>query len=103
MNLKVEIFRHSPLAENPLSGSPRNSREYSMNRIIIAEDECKGCRLCVVSCPKKCIAIGSKINKLGYQYAVFDSRQCTACGICFTICPEPGAITVIEEKEKKEP
>jgi NAD-dependent dihydropyrimidine dehydrogenase PreA subunit len=70
-----------------------------MSHISIEPEECKGCRLCVEFCPKKCIAIGSSINKMGYQYAEFRSTQCTACGICYYVCPEPGAITVHAEKE----
>jgi NAD-dependent dihydropyrimidine dehydrogenase PreA subunit len=70
-----------------------------MNRIFIEAEECKGCRLCVKFCPKTCIAIGPSMNKMGYQYAEFKSEKCcTACGICYYVCPEPGAIKVIEEK-----
>ncbi|MDA3955242.1 4Fe-4S dicluster domain-containing protein [Oceanispirochaeta sp.] len=65
-----------------------------MNRSIIEADQCKGCRVCVNSCPNHCLSIGSEINKLGYQYAHSVSENCTACGICFYVCPEPGAITV---------
>jgi len=65
-----------------------------MNRSVISPDECKGCRVCVNACPNHCLSIGSKINKLGYQYAVSKADGCTACGICFYVCPEPGAITV---------
>ena len=65
-----------------------------MNRSVITPDLCKGCRVCVNACPNHCLSIGSEINKLGYQYAVSKSKGCTACGICFYVCPEPGAITV---------
>jgi NAD-dependent dihydropyrimidine dehydrogenase PreA subunit len=68
-----------------------------MNHIQIAPDECKGCRFCVAMCPQRCISISDSINKLGYQFAEFTSEKCTACGICFDVCPEPGAITVIKE------
>ncbi len=71
-----------------------------MNRVAINFDECKGCRLCVEACPKNCLHIGNRINKIGYQHAEFDSEQCTACGICFYMCPELGAITVIKEDKK---
>lgn len=74
-----------------------------MNHITIEPEGCKGCRLCVEFCPKKCIAIGSHINKIGYQYAEFKSEKCTACGICYHICPEPGAITVFVDKETVKP
>jgi len=70
-----------------------------MNYITIEPEECKGCRLCVEFCPKKCIAIGSSINKIGYQYAEFKSEKCTACGICYYVCPELGTITVFSGRE----
>lgn len=69
-----------------------------MNHIVIEAELCKSCKLCVKFCPKKCISIGSTINKLGYPHAIFQSTECTACGICFHVCPEAGAITVFEEK-----
>jgi NAD-dependent dihydropyrimidine dehydrogenase PreA subunit len=72
-----------------------------MNRIIISSDECKGCRFCVEACPRNSIALGSHINTIGYQYAEFTAGNCTACGICFNVCPEPGAITVIKENDGK--
>lgn len=72
-----------------------------MNHVKIESNECKGCRLCVESCPKHCLSIGSEINNIGYQYSVFNSENCTACGICYYMCPEPGAITVIKEPKEK--
>jgi Pyruvate/2-oxoacid:ferredoxin oxidoreductase delta subunit len=65
------------------------------HRVVIAEEECKGCRLCVQQCPNHCLVIGSAINSHGYQYARFDGGACTGCGFCFYVCPEPGAITVL--------
>ena len=72
------------------------------NYIIIDSKECKGCRLCVEACPKNCIAIGSKINELGYQHAVYENPRCIACGFCYYVCPEPGAITVCKDEETDE-
>lgn len=73
-----------------------------MNYVKIAADECKGCRVCVNVCPNRCLMIGTKINKLGYQYAVFHGYDtCTACGLCFFSCPEPGAITVYQNEEQE--
>ena len=70
----------------------------SKNYIKISLNECKGCKLCIEACPKKCISIGSEVNEMGYQYAEFNSLECTACGFCYYICPEPGAITVISKQ-----
>lgn len=69
-----------------------------MNYAKIEANLCKGCRMCVQTCPKHCIYIGNSINEIGYQYAVFKTgAACTACGLCFYVCPEPGAITVFKD------
>jgi NAD-dependent dihydropyrimidine dehydrogenase PreA subunit len=70
------------------------------NRIEIDPSQCKGCRVCVEACPRGCIAIASEINELGYQPAKFlAEKRCAACGLCFYVCPEPGAITVYKVME----
>lgn len=71
----------------------------SENRIEINSSECKGCRVCVETCPRECIKIGVEINMLGYQFAKFEKHECTACGLCYYVCPEPGAITVYKEEK----
>ena len=71
----------------------------SENYVEISVDQCKGCRLCVAACPKHCLTIGSELNRLGYQYARFEQQGCTACGFCYYVCPEPGAITVHKEQK----
>lgn len=70
------------------------------NHIEIEVQQCKGCRLCVETCPHQCIVQGAAINKMGYQYIRFEQHGCTACGFCYYICPEPGAITVIKGEKK---
>jgi len=73
------------------------------NYMVIDPCRCKGCGVCVSSCPHSCILIGSDINRMGYQYARFEQKRCIACGLCFYVCPEFGAITVYKaEKPKKE-
>ena len=69
-------------------------------RIVIEESQCKGCNVCAESCPKACIGRSTEINQLGYFYALFASSDCTACGLCFYVCPEPGAITVYKDREE---
>jgi 2-oxoglutarate ferredoxin oxidoreductase subunit delta len=57
--------------------------------ITIIEDLCKGCGLCVVSCPKNCIEMGKHVNVKGVNPAVFShSESCTGCRNCAVICPD---------------
>jgi 2-oxoglutarate ferredoxin oxidoreductase subunit delta len=62
--------------------------------LMIDENECKGCGLCVEACPPKVIRIDDRMNHCGYRAAIYIGAGCTGCGICFMACPEPGAITV---------
>lgn len=75
-----------------------------MNYVKIAAEQCKGCRVCISTCPRHCLVVGSQFNSLGYQNTVFVGEdRCTACGLCFYVCPEPGAITVFRnESPEKE-
>jgi len=72
----------------------------SENHIEIEASQCKGCRLCVEACSRNCIIVGSSMNQKGYQYAQFTPGKCIACGFCYYICPEPGAITVYKKEGK---
>lgn len=67
-------------------------------RSEIDSSQCKGCGYCKAACPRSCIEISKEINAQGYNYAVFaGAGRCVACGICFYVCPEPGAITVYKD------
>jgi len=87
---------HKKKSEKTLDLPPKEK-----NFVLIEPSECKGCRICVEACPKKCIKIGSDINKMGYKYAKFEDKGCIGCGLCFYVCPELGAITVYKGEEKE--
>jgi 2-oxoglutarate ferredoxin oxidoreductase subunit delta len=63
--------------------------------IILNPDECKGCGLCVEACPPKVLQLSARLNRYGYHPAEYLGHGCTACGICFFVCPEPGGIAVL--------
>jgi 2-oxoglutarate ferredoxin oxidoreductase subunit delta len=66
----------------------------SRGNVRIKIEECKGCGLCVESCPPKCLSLAPGLNAYGAHPAHYAGEGCTGCGICFYCCPEPGAITV---------
>jgi len=62
--------------------------------VTISVEECKGCGLCVDSCPPECLHLAPELSAYGVHPARYDGHGCTGCGICFYCCPEPGAIVV---------
>lgn len=66
----------------------------SRGKVDINVEECKGCGLCVESCPPECLELEAQLNAYGVHPAHYTGEGCTGCGICFYCCPEPGAIEV---------
>ncbi len=59
-------------------------------KIVINEELCKGCALCVEFCPRDLIKPTRRLNAKGYYVVIFDpdGGECTACTLCAVICPE---------------
>ncbi len=68
--------------------------------IKIDETLCKGCGLCVETCPKGLIAISTTLNLKGYYFAQFhdEKGRCTGCALCAVVCPEVAFEVYREEK-----
>jgi 2-oxoglutarate ferredoxin oxidoreductase subunit delta len=65
--------------------------------IIIDNQFCKGCNLCLQVCPKKLFAQGEKRSRLGYRMPeVKGVEECSACLLCEMTCPD-FALTVVWE------
>ena len=63
-------------------------KEFKFN-IKIDREKCKGCKLCVVFCPKSIIKISDKLNKKGIHFVeITTSAECTGCTNCAIVCPE---------------
>lgn len=58
---------------------------------------CKGCGLCLISCPQKAITFSDDLNFLGTNLPKVDLPKCIACGLCQKICPD-GAIRVSKKE-----
>jgi 2-oxoglutarate ferredoxin oxidoreductase subunit delta len=69
--------------------------------VTVNAEECKGCGLCVESCPPKVLELQPELNAYGVHPAQYTGDKCTGCGICFYCCPEPGAITVYRLADDK--
>ncbi len=56
--------------------------------VVIDQEVCKGCGLCMEACPTKILAFSKEVNQKGYLYATKIEDNCTGCGSCATICPD---------------
>jgi 2-oxoglutarate ferredoxin oxidoreductase subunit delta len=56
----------------------------------IAADRCKGCGLCVDTCPKHVLELDTTyVNEHGYHpVRLTDPAACTSCALCARICPD---------------
>jgi 2-oxoglutarate ferredoxin oxidoreductase subunit delta len=58
-------------------------------KIVIDEERCKGCQLCVLFCPPKVLAISTRLNSRGfYSVELIDEQRCTSCAACALVCPD---------------
>ena len=65
--------------------------------IVINVERCKGCEVCVPSCPFEVIAMAKEVNGKGYHFARKVNDECTGCTNCALVCPD-GVITVYRIK-----
>jgi NAD-dependent dihydropyrimidine dehydrogenase PreA subunit len=75
--------------------------ETAKGKVEVDHDECKGCGLCIESCPAQALELGPELNHYGVRPARQKADTCTGCGICYYVCPEPGAITVYRRLAQK--
>ena len=61
-----------------------------MGKIVINNERCKGCDLCLHFCPKEVIVKGKTFNARGHQPPQFSDNNgtCTGCAICARVCPD---------------
>ncbi len=57
--------------------------------VIIDEEICKGCELCVEVCPRQAMGSAKHINTRGFHpAAIVDPDNCTGCAQCAIMCPD---------------
>jgi 2-oxoglutarate ferredoxin oxidoreductase subunit delta len=66
--------------------------------IVVDIERCKGCEICIASCPTQVISMAPVVNGKGYRYAYMEHPDdCTGCVNCGIVCPD-GVITVYRVK-----
>ena len=60
-----------------------------MPKLVIREDRCKSCGICVEFCPVGCLEITQQLNAQGYRpVGLKDAEACKGCAICARMCPD---------------
>ncbi len=78
--------------QNSKNTEASQKKVFSMTKVKLIKDRCKGCLLCVVYCPKGLLKKSKDLNKLGVYPVVFAGKEgdCTGCSFCAIMCPECG-------------
>jgi 2-oxoglutarate ferredoxin oxidoreductase subunit delta len=67
-------------------------------KILIDDQFCKGCNLCLHVCPKNIFSEGEGRSRGGYRMPRVDGeKECTGCLLCEMTCPDL-ALTVRREE-----
>lgn len=66
---------------------------------IIGRNECTGCGLCAMKCPKQCISMDE--DEEGFRYPKIDTMKCIKCGICIALCPSTSISNLLFNKAER--
>lgn len=71
--------------------------------VLIDEDRCKGCGLCVAACPAHNLRMAEdRFNLKGYRpVEVVDVEACTGCAVCAIVCPDVVFTVYVRQRKPK--
>jgi len=57
--------------------------------VVIDSERCKGCGLCVNTCPAHTLSLSDSVNKRGYYFShQVNESACIGCASCALVCPD---------------
>ena len=66
--------------------------------IVVDTEKCKGCSVCIPTCPTDVIQLADDVNRKGYHFLYMENpEECIACKNCAIVCPD-GVISVYRVK-----
>ncbi len=66
--------------------------------IVVDTEKCKGCSVCIPTCPTDVIQLAKDVNRKGYHFLYMENpEECIACKNCAIVCPD-GVISVYRVK-----
>ena len=83
----------------PITPKPPRTREKVL---VILQEQCKQCGLCIEFCPKKVLCLTDIYNRKGYHpVTACDIDACVNCEFCERICPDMAIFLVEREEAEK--
>ncbi len=65
--------------------------------VVIDKERCKGCGMCVATCPGQTLSLSAGLNRRGYSYSQqVRETSCIGCASCALVCPD-ACITVYRD------
>jgi ferredoxin len=77
---------------NKVPGLDGRDPDVAMGRVVIDNDGCTGCQLCVDACPGNALEMAGKRS---VRMIAADLVPCVACGDCVAIC-RPRVIQLVD-------
>jgi len=61
-----------------------------MGKVLINENACKGCYICIDRCPRGLLEKKEILNEKGYFPVVWNDPEgkCNGCALCALACPD---------------
>jgi 2-oxoglutarate ferredoxin oxidoreductase subunit delta len=89
----------APLTAAPLSRGP--SGTPSFRPVLVANERCKGCGLCIDVCLPGALALDpTSVNAMGHHPVMLaDPGACTSCAKCARMCPDAALTIFVRPRE----